>query len=73
MQLRRELADCYERLGAYYAAAHEEASAHEWYAKSVEVWRNWTKWGISSAYNIRREKAAQAYLDRFPRGVAPKR
>ena len=62
MQLRRELADCYERLGAYYAAARDDSSAREWYMRSLEVWKNWTKWGVSSPYNRKRELEAQAYL-----------
>ena len=73
MQLRSDLADCYERLGANYAAVGDKTSAREWYAKSVEVWKNWTKWGLSSAYNIRREKARERTWSVFEPDVSSER
>ena len=60
MQCRRELADCYERLGNFHARAGNGPEALAWYRKSVDLWNNWTRWGVSSVYNERRAvKAAQ--------------
>lgn len=70
MQIRRELADCFERLGAYYAAAGDERSAHEWYVKSLDLWTNWTKWGVSSDYNRRRERTAKAAVKLYEKKVS---
>jgi eukaryotic-like serine/threonine-protein kinase len=61
MMFRPDLADCYERLGAFHASAREWDQGREWYGKSLVVWKEWTQWGVSSPYNLRREKkAAQA-------------
>jgi tetratricopeptide (TPR) repeat protein len=65
MQLRRELADCHERLAEFHARAREWQQAREWYAKSLAVWKEWTRWGVSSVYDQRREKQAAALLARF--------
>jgi serine/threonine protein kinase len=64
MQLRRELADCHERLAEFHARAREWRQAREWYGKSLGVWKEWTRWGVSSVYNQRREKQAAAALAR---------
>ena len=58
MQLRRELADCHERLGAFYQSGGDLLLARDHYGKSLTIWRDWTKHGVSSVYNQRREKAA---------------
>jgi tetratricopeptide (TPR) repeat protein len=61
MPYRQDLADCYERLGAFHAGAREWDQAREWYGKSLVVWKEWTQWGVSSPYNLLSEKkAAQA-------------
>ena len=62
---RRELADAYERMGALQAGSHKIEEARRWYAKSLEVWRSWTTWGVSSPYNERRELDAAALLARY--------
>jgi len=48
MPLRRTVADCYEKLGQF--------------DKSLEIWRRWTNFGISSPYDKRRERQAEAAL-----------
>lgn len=53
MPLRRTLADCYEKLGQF--------------DKSLEIWRSWTQFGVSSPYNSRREREAQAALKKLKR------
>jgi tetratricopeptide (TPR) repeat protein len=65
MELRRELADCYERLGAFHHSAREWTRAREWYAKSLEIWTNWTKWGVSSIYDQARRKQAAQLVARY--------
>jgi tetratricopeptide (TPR) repeat protein len=64
MQLRRELADCYERLGYFYVSSpsKEWGQARVWYGKALAVWRDWTRYGVSSPYNIRREQEAARML-----------
>jgi tetratricopeptide (TPR) repeat protein len=64
MHFRRDLADCYQRFGAYDAAQGMWANAREWYRKSLEIWRDWSKWGVSSVYDQTRLKAAAADLAR---------
>lgn len=56
---RRELADAYERLGALHRGS---PGACEWFEKSLDVWRNWTKWGPASSYRDRREHQAASLL-----------
>jgi hypothetical protein len=33
-----------------------------WYGKALAVWRDWTRYGVSSPYNIRREQEAARML-----------
>jgi serine/threonine protein kinase len=70
MQLWRELADCHERLGEFHARAGEWRQARDWYAQSFSVWKDWTRWGVSSVYNLRREKQAAASLARCDAALA---
>src|SRR5262249_45674589 len=48
MDAKRQLADCEDRLGAYYESrgSAEEASSH--YRCSLEIWQKWTQLGASS-------------------------
>ena len=64
MQLRREVADAYERLGAMYESSGDLPKAQEWYRKSLGIWRDWTKHVVSSVYNQRREVVAMAAVRR---------
>ena len=64
MQARRELADTHERLGHFYELSSQWKEAGECYGKSLAVWRTWTKYGVSSVYNTRREEKAAATLAR---------
>jgi tRNA A-37 threonylcarbamoyl transferase component Bud32 len=50
MPLRKSLADCYERLGLF--------------EKSLEVWKDWTRWGVSSSYDQNRKRRAEKMLVR---------
>jgi tetratricopeptide (TPR) repeat protein len=65
--LRRDLADCYERLGAYHAGAQQWSEAREWYRKSLTVWQEWTKWGVSSVYDQRRASEAEQAVEKYDR------
>jgi tetratricopeptide (TPR) repeat protein len=67
MQLRRELADCYERLAQFQAGAREWKQGRDWYAKSLNVWDNWTQWGVSSVYDQRRRDEAVRAVARYGR------
>src|SRR5689334_22929557 len=67
MQLRRELADCYERLGGFHGTAREWKQARDWYAKSLDLWNNWTHWGVSSVYDQRRRSQAARAVARYGR------
>ena len=62
MEARREQADCLETLAQFYAAAGEWREAREAYGRSLAIWRDWTNFGVSSAYNQRREKETAAAL-----------
>jgi tetratricopeptide (TPR) repeat protein len=59
---RWRCADAFERLGAVHgglAAASGRrahwAEAQEWYARSLERWQGWSRWGASSTFNEARE------------------
>lgn len=65
MQARRELADTQEKLGQFCESSGQWQEAREWYGKSLTVWREWTKYGVSSPYNERREKQAADRLARL--------
>ena len=64
MQARRELADTHEKLGAFYEASRQWEQAREWHSRSLAVWKDWTRFGVSSPYNLRREKKAADALAR---------
>ncbi len=64
MQARRELADTYEKLARFHELSRQWKEAAEWHGKSLAVWRNWTKYGISSIYNTRRGEQAASGLAR---------
>src|SRR5262249_48243707 len=64
MELRRELADCYERLADFHRSLGQTSQAGEWYGKSLAIWRGWKKYGVSSVYSVRREKQVAAALGR---------
>jgi tetratricopeptide (TPR) repeat protein len=53
MPLRNVLADCYEKLGQF--------------DKSLEVWKTWKKFGVSSPYNESREREAETALTQVQR------
>jgi tetratricopeptide (TPR) repeat protein len=67
MELRRDLADCYERLGSYYAGPGDWRQARDWYAKSVGLWSTWKNWGVSSSYDQRRRNQAARAVARYDR------
>ncbi|MGH9722309.1 MAG: protein kinase domain-containing protein [Bryobacteraceae bacterium] len=75
MLLRRSLADCYEALGRAYAALanktgpHSERREHwrwacDWHRKSLAIWSQWRRWGVSSIYDTRRKDRAAAEVAR---------
>jgi tetratricopeptide (TPR) repeat protein len=63
--LHRDLADCYESLGRLSARTGDRTGAREWFRKSVEIWSQWARWGVSGAYNARRKDAAAMALTRL--------
>jgi len=65
MPSRCDLADVYERLGAFHAAAGDRQQAHDWYVKSLEVWNSWTQYGVSSVYDQRRRAAAEREAKKY--------
>ena len=68
--LRRDLADTYEALARVSVRRAEDPrpgdvariarwrEARSWYEKSLNVWNDWPKWGISSAFDSRRKARA---------------
>ena len=73
-------ADAYERLGNAHAGlatatgqlAHW-AEAQLWYARSLERWHEWSRWGASSAFNETREARVLAARLASDRAVAASR
>jgi len=63
--LHRDLADCYESLGRFCARTGNRAEAREWFRKSVEIWSQWARWGVSGAYSASRQDAAARALTRL--------
>ncbi len=60
--LHRDLADCYESLGRFYARTGARTEAREWFRKSVGIWNQWTRWGVSGTYDVLRKDAATTAL-----------
>ena len=70
LRLQQSLADCYEGLGKHQAALASgqglptekriEAwrEAREWYQKSLSVWRDWPKRGVSGPFDLGRAELA---------------
>jgi tetratricopeptide (TPR) repeat protein len=63
MTFRSDLANSYERLGRYYCVG-DRARGMEWHQKAVGVWREWSRWGVSSVYDTRRRARAEQALAR---------
>jgi tetratricopeptide (TPR) repeat protein len=59
MPARRDLAECYERLGRFYASSDDCGTAGEWYRKALQVWKEWTAYGVASPYNAREERQVE--------------
>jgi serine/threonine protein kinase/predicted negative regulator of RcsB-dependent stress response len=69
----RDLADCYERFGNYYATLANEnqkiencREAENWYQKSLKVWDDWPKHSVSSPFNIKRREQVLKEIDHCP-------
>ena len=65
--LRRDLADCYESLGRLYSHTGNWSAAREWIHKSVDLWSQWPRWGVVSAYDARRKETAALALSQLPK------
>ncbi len=48
------LSICYERLGAFYRSQGKWREARDWYVKSLQIWTDWNKHGVSSVFDARR-------------------
>jgi tetratricopeptide (TPR) repeat protein len=72
MERRRDLADCYERLGQFYEVEKDLSTSREWYQKALEVWRDWPRFGVSSPFNVRREQEAARMGARCEAALAKK-
>jgi non-specific serine/threonine protein kinase/serine/threonine-protein kinase len=72
MVLRDQLGRAYQRLGNYHETANDLRAARDWYEKALDVWRGWTKYGISSPYNVRREREAARMIARCEARLARK-
>jgi hypothetical protein len=74
MQLRRELADCYEGLGYFYVSSPSKdwGQARVWYGKALAVWRDGTRYGVSSPYKVPREQEAARMLAACDANLAEK-
>jgi eukaryotic-like serine/threonine-protein kinase len=65
MPSHRDLADAYERLAQFHAASHHPDDAHAWWEKSLAVWRDWSRWGVSSEFDQRRRAAAERAVKKY--------
>ena len=59
---RRNVGEAYERYGRFHAAVQDWRAAREWYQKSLDIWRNWSQWGVVNPYSVRRERQAMYLL-----------
>jgi tetratricopeptide (TPR) repeat protein len=50
MRFHKDLADCYELLGMW--------------DKSLAIWKDWSRWGVSSSYDQNRKHRAEKMLSR---------
>jgi hypothetical protein len=66
MHRHSALADAYSYLGKFFAG-HDNAQARDWYGKSLTIWREWTRWGVSTAFNQRKEREVAAALENLGR------
>ena len=76
-ELRRDEADCYERLGQVHEALGKRQSSPDhwresryWYERSLELWDHWTDWGVSSPLSSRRREAALKAVARSEKALA---
>ena len=65
--LRARLAQCYQDLGKWYESAGQPSQALMWHKKSLSVWREWTKWGVSNPFQLRRQREAEGAVQRLER------
>ncbi len=60
---KRDMADTYEALGKYYEARNlHEAQA--WYRKSLDIWKGWPGFAVSSRMDVARRKQAEEAVAR---------
>jgi tetratricopeptide (TPR) repeat protein len=58
MPWRNELADIYERIARWHERAGDFLRASTWQKKSLAIWKEWPKWGVSSSYDQQRLRQA---------------
>jgi hypothetical protein len=59
MPWRNELADIYERIARWHERAGDFLTASTWHKKSLAMWKEWPKWGVSSSYDQQRLRQAE--------------
>ena len=62
MHARRDLGEAYERYGQFHASGQDWQPARDWYQKSLDIWRNWSQFGVVNPYSVRREREAARLL-----------
>ena len=62
MHARQDLAESYEHHGAFLSALGNCDGARKRFSAALNVWKEWPRYGVSSTYNIRRERQAAALL-----------
>jgi serine/threonine protein kinase len=64
MPLRQHEAEASERIARWHEATHDSSGAALWWEKSLAIWKDWSKAGVSSAFNDVREQLARGALAR---------
>ena len=72
MHARQDLAESYEHHGVFLSSRGDCDGARKGFSAALNVWKEWPKYGVSSAYNVRREKQAAALLTNCASGAGQK-
>ncbi|MBI3209824.1 MAG: hypothetical protein HYZ37_13135 [Candidatus Solibacter usitatus] len=66
-QMSRDEPSASGLLGEFHAAVKEWKEARDWYGRSLGVWQDWTKWGLSGPFDERRREQSERTVSRYGR------